>query len=92
MINGIGNSLNNVVSGNSAQNVLRGGAGDDVIVAGLGSDHLWGDGDADQFLFGAIASPFHAIVPALHTSTAKKIKLRRDARSASIPNGMPAMP
>lgn len=34
-LNGIGNSLNNVITGNSANNVLDGGAGSDVLVGGL---------------------------------------------------------
>ena len=35
-INGIGNSLNNILTGNSAANVLTGGAGDDTYVVGTG--------------------------------------------------------
>ncbi|ULA61950.1 MAG: hypothetical protein LZF60_380162 [Nitrospira sp.] len=36
VVNGIGNSLNNILTGNSAVNVLTGGAGNDTYVVGLG--------------------------------------------------------
>jgi Ca2+-binding RTX toxin-like protein len=37
-INGIGNSLNNVITGNSANNILNGGGGADSLLGGLGDD------------------------------------------------------
>lgn len=37
-INGIGNSLNNILIGNSGQNILSGEAGDDILIGGDGSD------------------------------------------------------
>jgi Ca2+-binding RTX toxin-like protein len=37
-INGIGNALNNTITGNSGDNILDGGAGNDTLVGGLGND------------------------------------------------------
>ena len=37
-INGIGNELNNVITGNAGGNMLDGGAGADTLVGGLGND------------------------------------------------------
>jgi Ca2+-binding RTX toxin-like protein len=36
VVNGTGNSLNNVLTGNSAANTLKGGAGNDIYVVGTG--------------------------------------------------------
>ena len=38
VINGTGNTLNNVLTGNSANNILDGGAGNDTLVGGAGND------------------------------------------------------
>lgn len=53
-INGIGNSLNNVLRGNAANNTLTGLGGNDTLIGGAGMDTLlggdgndWLDGDAD---------------------------------------------
>jgi Ca2+-binding RTX toxin-like protein len=37
-INGMGNALNNVITGNTAANILDGGAGADRLIGGLGND------------------------------------------------------
>ncbi|WP_285719540.1 calcium-binding protein, partial [Pelosinus sp. IPA-1] len=37
-INGVGNDLNNVITGNSGNNVLSGGLGADTLIGGLGND------------------------------------------------------
>ena len=59
-INGIGNGLNNRLTGNSANNVLNGGAGadaisggggDDNLLGGLGQDKLTGGIGADTFIY-----------------------------------------
>ncbi|WP_150113254.1 beta strand repeat-containing protein [Methylobacter tundripaludum] len=42
VINGTGNTLNNIITGNGAANVLDGGAGADSIYAGVGDDTLLG--------------------------------------------------
>jgi len=42
VINGTGNTLNNIITGNVAANVLDGGAGADSIYAGAGDDTLLG--------------------------------------------------
>ena len=47
-IDGIGNELNNVLTGNSKDNSLRGGLGADTLIGGLGNDSLEGGLAADQ--------------------------------------------
>ncbi len=47
-INGIGNSLANVITGNSGNNVLSGGAGNDTLNGGDGNDTLSGGTGADN--------------------------------------------
>jgi len=42
VINGTGNTLNNIITGNAAANVLDGGAGADSLYAGAGDDTLLG--------------------------------------------------
>ena len=42
MINGTGNTLNNVIIGNSAANVLYGYAGNDTLNGGAGADQMFG--------------------------------------------------
>ena len=37
-INGVGNALDNIITGNSGSNILDGGAGADIMSGGLGSD------------------------------------------------------
>jgi Ca2+-binding RTX toxin-like protein len=50
-INGIGNTLNNVLVGNSAANTLITGNGNDTLNGGLGNDILNGGAGADRFVF-----------------------------------------
>ena len=50
-LNGIGNGLDNVITGNSGNNVLSGGDGNDTIDGGSGNDTLNG-GDGNDSLFG----------------------------------------
>lgn len=50
-INGIGNELNNTISGNSGANNIRGEGGNDRIVGGLGRDVLHGGEGTDTFIF-----------------------------------------
>ena len=59
-ISGIGNALNNKISGNDAANVMDGGAGNDtlvgggggdVLIGGAGNDTMSGGGGNDQFVF-----------------------------------------
>ena len=52
-IGGIGNWLDNRVSGNSGNNVLRGGAGNDVLDGGTGRDTLVGGSGDDVYLVDA---------------------------------------
>ena len=52
VINGTGNSANNVLLGNSANNVLGGANGNDTLRGGLGNDTLNGGGGTDIFQFG----------------------------------------
>ncbi|GAB5606502.1 beta strand repeat-containing protein [Sideroxyarcus sp. TK5] len=51
VIDGTGNTLNNIITGNTAANVLDGGAGADTIYAGTGEDTLIG-GDGNDVLYG----------------------------------------
>ncbi len=53
-INGIGNTLNNVLTGNAGANALNGGIGNDVLIGGVGKDMLTGGAGADYFDFNAI--------------------------------------
>ncbi|KKA06471.1 hypothetical protein VP02_17725 [Pseudomonas ogarae] len=62
-LNGIGNTLNNVLIGNAGNNVLNGGvgrdtlsggAGNDTLIGGIGTDALTGGVGADRFVFGAL--------------------------------------
>ena len=39
-INGIGNDLNNTITGNTVANTLNGGAGADTLIGGVGNDNL----------------------------------------------------
>ncbi|TCS72644.1 VCBS repeat-containing protein [Sulfuritortus calidifontis] len=55
LIDGTGNTLNNIITGNSVSNVLDGGAGDDTINAGSGDDTLIG-GDGNDTLNGEAGS------------------------------------
>ena len=59
-VEGIGNALDNVITGSPVDNLLRGGSGsdrlegrdgDDDISGGLGADQLFGQDGADDFLF-----------------------------------------
>jgi len=48
-IDGIGNELDNVITGNSGQNTLDGGVGDDTLDGGTGSDQMIGGEGNDIF-------------------------------------------
>ncbi|GCL40844.1 hypothetical protein NIES80_05340 [Dolichospermum planctonicum] len=50
VINGIGNELNNVITGNSANNTLNGGAGNDTLDGGAGIDTLIGGTGDDIYI------------------------------------------
>ena len=60
---GLGNGLDNLITGNTGNNILNGGAGDDTLSGGdgsdrltgaIGADRLTGGLDADLFIFQAI--------------------------------------
>ena len=48
---GVGNALDNVITGNSAANLLLGGGGNDTLFGGLGDDQLFGE-DGNDTLYG----------------------------------------
>jgi Ca2+-binding RTX toxin-like protein len=48
---GVGNELNNRITGSAASNWLLGGAGDDILNGGAGNDVLFGEAGADTFVF-----------------------------------------
>jgi len=50
-LNGIGNSLNNVLTGNSGANILKVLAGNDTLIGAGGSDALTGGAGADVFRY-----------------------------------------
>ena len=50
-LNGLGNELNNVITGNSGNNALMGGLGDDSLYGGSGSDTMWG-AEGTDWLYG----------------------------------------
>jgi Ca2+-binding RTX toxin-like protein len=50
---GVGNELDNRITGSDAANWLLGGAGNDRIDGGRGNDVLYGEAGADTFVFGA---------------------------------------
>lgn len=50
---GVGNELDNVLTGSASGNWLLGGLGDDTINGMGGNDVLFGEGGADVFVFGA---------------------------------------
>lgn len=52
-VTGIGNGLDNVVTGNQFNNILRGLTGNDVLIGGLGSDNLDGGDGNDTLLPGS---------------------------------------
>ena len=52
VINGTGNSLDNVITGNSLANVLTGGAGNDSLVGGAGDDSIFGGAGSDTLTGG----------------------------------------
>ena len=49
-INGIGNALNNTITGNSAGNVIDGGLGADTMIGGAGNDSYIVDNAADAII------------------------------------------
>ena len=49
---GVGNELDNAVTGNAEGNLLLGGAGDDTLDGREGNDVLFGEAGADTFVFG----------------------------------------
>ena len=53
VVNGTGNTLNNIITGNSAANVLNGGAGNDTLNGGAGADALVGGLGNDTYVVDA---------------------------------------
>jgi serralysin len=57
-IDGLGNALDNVITGNAGNNMLVGGTGNDTLNGGDGSDILTGGGGADKLSGGLNADRF----------------------------------
>ncbi|MGQ3209960.1 MAG: beta strand repeat-containing protein [Shinella sp.] len=57
-INGVGNTLANILNGNSADNILDGKAGNDTLVGASGADKLYGGAGADKLTGGSGADVF----------------------------------
>jgi len=51
VINGSGNTLNNILTGNGAANTLTGGGGDDTLEGGADADYLEGAKGNDTYLY-----------------------------------------
>ncbi|WP_252381113.1 Ig-like domain-containing protein [Desulfovulcanus ferrireducens] len=62
-LNGIGNNLNNVITGNVGNNVLDGGSGADTLIGGAGDDTYMIDNSAD-----AIVELFDGGIDTVHSS------------------------
>jgi Ca2+-binding RTX toxin-like protein len=60
-VSGVGNSLNNVMTGNVGNNTLLGGSGNDMLRGGAGRDVLSGGAGSDIFDFNAIAESTRAV-------------------------------
>jgi Ca2+-binding RTX toxin-like protein len=54
-INGIGNTLNNIITGNIAANSILGDAGNDTMTGGLGADSMQGGLGSDHFIYTSAA-------------------------------------
>ncbi|MBC7150946.1 MAG: calcium-binding protein [Rhizobium sp.] len=57
-INGVGNTLDNAITGNSGNNTLNGAAGDDTLIGGAGNDRLFGGFGNDDLTGGAGTDTF----------------------------------
>lgn len=57
-LDGIGNTLNNVLQGNSGNNILIGGSGKDMLIGGGGNDTLDGGTGIDTAIFGSTFSAY----------------------------------
>ena len=68
---GMGNALNNVITGGSGPDRLLGGAGDDTLVGGAGDDVLVGGPGADTLTGGGGADRFFFAVGDLDANSAK---------------------
>jgi Ca2+-binding RTX toxin-like protein len=55
VINGTGNSLNNVITGNSGNNIISAGAGNDTLDGGAGTDTLIGGAGNDTYVIDTLA-------------------------------------
>lgn len=57
---GVGNALDNVITGSSGANYLLGGDGNDILNGRSGNDVLFGEGGADIFVFqvGFVGDPY----------------------------------
>jgi trimeric autotransporter adhesin len=56
---GVGNDLDNLITGNAGTNTLYGGNGNDVLDGGLGKDIYYGGAGSDQFYIGVDAATNH---------------------------------
>jgi Ca2+-binding RTX toxin-like protein len=54
IINGTGNTLNNILTGNSADNTLNGADGDDTLNGNIGNDNLVGGNGNDTYIVDAV--------------------------------------
>jgi Ca2+-binding RTX toxin-like protein len=81
-IDGIGNGLDNAITGNAGNNILDGGAGDDVLKGMNGADTLIGRTGSDILVGGAGADTFVVRPESIHTSGAVEVDTVNDLVAA----------
>ncbi|BAY24532.1 peptidase-like protein [Calothrix sp. NIES-2100] len=90
-INGIGNNLNNILTGNAGNNILTGNAGNDSLNGGAGDDILNGDdgddsligGTGNDTLYGGVGNDSYT-VDSIGDAIAENVNSGIDTVSASI--------
>src|SRR5438105_4673990 len=80
--NGIGNDIENLITGNSSANQLFGGDANDTLIGGGGNDRLTGGAGNDSFIFNVAPGSANSAVIADFASGADMIRLDENAMSA----------
>ncbi len=91
---GIGNNLNNIITGNAVNNILRGeggndkllgGLGNDTLIGGLGKDTLTGGTGLDRFTFESVNQSLDIITD--FNSKEDKIAIKASGFQAGLQTG-----
>ena len=91
-INGVGNTLSNMITGNTANNILSGLSGNDVMNGSTGNDVLIGGGNKDTMTGGAGLDDFDFNVLAEMGKTAATRDVITDFTWATISTSPPSTP